>query len=56
MSGVREYVYGWPDGRAMAGFRREGEVLVSLEPDAEGFLASEVLRTRLRLAPAAHRP
>jgi Uma2 family endonuclease len=55
MSGVREYFYGWPDGREAAGFRREGELLVPLEADEEGFFESALLGARLRLAPAAIR-
>lgn len=50
--GVGEYFYAWPDGRDAAGFRREGEPLVPLEADAEGFFESTLLGARLRLAPA----
>lgn len=53
MSGVREYFYGWPDGRKAAGYRREGELLVPLESDDQGFFHSELLGARLRMAPAA---
>jgi len=55
MSGVQEYFYGWPDGREAAGFRREGELLVPLDPDEEGFFESALLGALLRLAPAAIR-
>jgi hypothetical protein len=55
MSGVQEYFYGWPDGREAAGFRREGELLVPLEPDEAGFFESALLGALLRLAPAAIR-
>jgi Uma2 family endonuclease len=53
--GVREYYYAWPDGRDAAGFRREGETLVPLERDAEGFFESALLAARVRLAPAGVR-
>ncbi|HSL82995.1 MAG TPA: Uma2 family endonuclease [Thermoanaerobaculia bacterium] len=52
MSGVREYFYAWPDGREAASFRRKGDLLVPIEPDDEGLLASELLAARLHLAPA----
>lgn len=53
--GVREYYYAWPDGRDAAGFRRDGETLVRIEGDAEGFFESALLGARLRLAPAGVR-
>lgn len=53
--GVGEYFYAWPDGRDAAGFRREGERLVPIEADAEGFFASSLLGAHLRLAPAVIR-
>lgn len=53
--GVGEYFYAGPDGREAAGFRREGEMLVPLQADAEGFFESALLGARLRQAPAAVR-
>ncbi len=50
--GVGEYYYAWPDGRDAAGFRREGETLVAMKVDTEGFFESALLGARLRLAPA----
>lgn len=52
-SGVREYYYAWPDGREAAGFRLENGIYLPIEPEAEGFFASSVLGTKLRLVPAA---
>lgn len=55
LSGVREYLYAWPDGREAAGCRLEGDTYVPIEPDADGFFPSRVLGASLRLVPAALR-
>jgi Uma2 family endonuclease len=52
-SGVAEYYYAWPDGREVSAFRRESGVFAPVEPDAQGFVESPLLRARLRLVPAA---
>ena len=55
LSGVREYLYAWPDGREAAAFRLEDGVFRPVEPDADGFFPSRVLGASLRLVPAALR-
>lgn len=57
MSGVREYFYCWPDGQDAAAFWLENGVFVPIRDDADGFFASAILGTGLRLVPArARRP
>jgi Uma2 family endonuclease len=55
MSGVREYYFAWPNGRDAAGFQlREGR-FATVPRDPEGFFASPLLATTLRLVPPALR-
>lgn len=55
LSGVSEYFSAWPDGREAAAFRLEAGRYQPLEADGEGFFASRVLGTALRLVPASLR-
>lgn len=55
-SGVREYYYGWSDGRGACGFGLRRGVCAPLRRDTDGFFHSPLLDHGLRLVEAAIRP
>jgi len=55
-SGVREYYYCRPDGRAAAGFVLRKGRFIRLVQEADGFSPSPLLGCRLRLVEAATSP